>query len=116
MKSEARSTTAEEKPARLRRREFLKNMAGLSATGISATAAGKSSGKPTRRAAGGTPDYKRADAPIEERINDLLGRMTVAEKARQLDMYRGSDYVDKLRDHTHCAPDAHFEVGKAMKD
>jgi beta-glucosidase len=116
MKSEGRSTTAGEKPARLRRREFLKNMAGLSATGIAATAAGKSPGKPTRRAAGRTPDYKRADAPIEERINDLLGRMTVAEKARQLDMYRGSDYVDKLRDHTHCAPDAHFDAARAMKD
>jgi beta-glucosidase len=42
----------------------------------------------------GQPDlriapYKQADLPIEDRIRDLLGRMTVAEKARQLDMYRG---------------------------
>ncbi len=33
--------------------------------------------------------YKQADLPIEDRIRDLLGRMTVAEKARQLDTYRG---------------------------
>jgi beta-glucosidase len=34
------------------------------------------------------PLYKQADAPLEERVRDLVGRMTVQEKARQLDMYR----------------------------
>src|ERR1039458_1627618 len=33
--------------------------------------------------------YQRAELPIEDRVRDLLSRMTVAEKARQLDMYRG---------------------------
>ncbi len=33
--------------------------------------------------------YKNAGLPVEDRVRDLLGRMTVEEKARQLDMYRG---------------------------
>jgi len=33
--------------------------------------------------------YKQAGLPIEARVRDLLSRMTVEEKARQLDMYRG---------------------------
>jgi beta-glucosidase len=33
-----------------------------------------------------TPRYKDASAPVEERIKDLLSRMTVEEKAAQLDM------------------------------
>ena len=33
--------------------------------------------------------YKQATLPIEDRVRDLLSRMTVEEKARQLDMYRG---------------------------
>jgi len=33
--------------------------------------------------------YKQAAVPVEERVRDLVGRMTVEEKARQLDMYRG---------------------------
>ncbi len=116
MKSAKRSPATAGKPTRVPRREFLKNIAGLSATGMAARTAVAFPAGDAHRAAGGTPTYKRADAPLEERIHDLLGRMTTAEKARQLDMYRGSDYVDKLRDHTHCAPDAHFEVGKALKD
>ena len=116
MKHDKRLLKEAEKPGRLPRREFLKNMAGLSATGMAATVSGSPSQKPARRSMGGAPIYKRPDAPIEERIHDLLGRMTVAEKARQLDMYRGSDYVDKLRDHTHCAPDANFKADKALKD
>ena len=37
------------------------------------------------------PFYKDANADTEARINDLLERMTVAEKARQLDMYSGEE-------------------------
>ena len=33
--------------------------------------------------------YKQAGQPVEERVRDLLRRMTPGEKARQLDMYRG---------------------------
>jgi len=42
------------------------------------------------------PIYKRADLPVDERVGDLLGRMTLEEKVRQLDMYYGcQDLVDK---------------------
>src|SRR5258708_7262353 len=37
-----------------------------------------------------TPAYKHADLPVDERVGDLIGRMTLEEKARQLDMYYGS--------------------------
>jgi beta-glucosidase len=33
--------------------------------------------------------YKQSNLPIELRVHDLVSRMTVQEKARQLDMYRG---------------------------
>ena len=35
-------------------------------------------------ATAGTPLYKRADAPVADRVADLLGRMTLEEKAGQL--------------------------------
>jgi hypothetical protein len=64
-----------------------------------------------------TPLYKQATAPIEARIKDLL-RMTVEEKARQLDMYSAARYiVDKHTDDTHAALDAvlpAFREGHAM--
>jgi beta-glucosidase len=116
MKSDDRSRVAPGEKAGLPRREFLKDLAGLSATGMVAGVAGAASSNQENHSAGGAPVCKRANAPIEERINDLLGRMTTAEKARQLDMYSGCDYVDKVRDHTHCAPDANFKTDKAMKD
>ncbi|WP_242156317.1 glycoside hydrolase family 3 N-terminal domain-containing protein [Aestuariivivens sediminis] len=33
------------------------------------------------------PIYKDANAPIEDRIKDLLSRMTITDKARQIDIY-----------------------------
>jgi beta-glucosidase len=55
------------------------------------------------------PPYKQANAPIEVRISDLLRRMTLEEKVRQLDMYSGARYiVDKHTDDTHAALDALF--------
>ncbi len=51
--------------------------------------------------------YKNAKLPVEQRVKDLLRRMTLEEKARQLDMYAGvPDVVDKSIDATHAAPDA----------
>jgi beta-glucosidase len=41
--------------------------------------------------------------------------MTTEEKARQLDMYAGSDFVDKHADSTHAAPDAQFKAEVAEK-
>lgn len=60
------------------------------------------------------PVYRQANAPIERRIADLMRRMTLAEKVRQLDMYSGAQYiVDKHTDETHAAHDAVFLPEKA---
>ncbi len=56
------------------------------------------------------PIYRQAGAPIEKRIDDLLKRMTLEEKARQLDLYAGARYSgeDKHSGKHHAAPDAIF--------
>ena len=38
--------------------------------------------------------YKNPSLPVEQRISDLISRMTLVEKIRQLDMYRGSEIAD----------------------
>jgi hypothetical protein len=41
------------------------------------------------------PIYRQPQAPVEARIDDLLGRMTLVEKVHQLDLYSGAkDLVD----------------------
>src|SRR5258708_38069360 len=58
--------------------------------------------------------YKRANAPAEQRAQDLIGRMTREEKARQLDMSAGATGgMDKHTDDTHAAKDAALAPGKA---
>lgn len=53
--------------------------------------------------------YKRADVPIEQRVRDLLGRMTLEEKVRQLDLYAGvPTLVDKHVDSVHAGKSAVF--------
>ena len=116
MKSDERPAIKTGEANNLPRREFLKNIAGLSATGMAAGAVEASARSKAPRITGGTPAYKQIDAPIEERVHDLVGRMTTAEKARQLDMYHGCLYVDKRRSKTHCAPDARLVAAKAQKD
>jgi beta-glucosidase len=60
--------------------------------------------------------YKQSNLPIEERLRDLVSRMTLEEKARQLDMYAGvPDFVDKATDKTHAALDATFQPAAAVK-
>jgi beta-glucosidase len=60
------------------------------------------------------PEYQRTGVPLEVRINDLLGRMTLEEKVRQLDLYSGATaLVSKHLDDTHAAPDAVFQPDKA---
>jgi beta-glucosidase len=60
------------------------------------------------------PIYRQPDAPIEQRIHDLAGRMTLEEKVRQLDLYTGATaLVDKHTDETHAAADAVFLPEKA---
>ena len=51
-----------------------------------------------------TPIYKDRNRPIADRIDDLLGRMTLKEKVRQMDQYFGTDFVDKPHPRQHnCA-------------
>jgi beta-glucosidase len=38
--------------------------------------------------------YRDPQAPVEKRVNDLLGRMTLEEKIRQLDMYWGKEVAN----------------------
>ena len=60
--------------------------------------------------------YKRKNAPVEKRIDDLMRRMTVAEKVRQLDMYSGATaIVSGHSDKTHATADAVFLPEKAQE-
>lgn len=62
------------------------------------------------------PLYKQQNAPIERRVEDLLSRMTLEEKVRQLDLYAalgnketGVGFMqDKRTADDHVAPDAEF--------
>jgi beta-glucosidase len=64
----------------------------------------------------GLPLYKQASAPVEKRIDDLLRRMTLEEKVRQLDMYSGAtELMSEHSDSTHAAPDAVFLPEKAQQ-
>jgi Beta-glucosidase-related glycosidases len=65
-------------------------------------------------ASGSAPIYKQRDAPIEARIQDLMRRMTPAEKVRQLDLYAGAPaLMSSHTDETHAAKDAVFLPEKA---
>ena len=80
----------------------------LSATQIQARKAG-----PARAT---TPLYRQANAPIEKRINDLLGRMTLEEKVRQLDMCAGAQGLmdrQKPGESNHAVANAVFLPEKA---
>ena len=60
------------------------------------------------------PVYRQSKAPVERRIDDLLARMTLEEKVRQLDLYAGAKALMSAKlDDTHAAPDAAFEPAKA---
>ena len=61
-------------------------------------------------------DYWRNGLPIEARVGDLLSRMTVEEKARQLDMYMGSSIADKMQTQTVIAEDGVFDPAKAQAE
>ena len=59
--------------------------------------------------------YKQPSAPIGRRVDDLLSRMTLDEKVRQLDLYSGATaLVDQHTDETHATSTAHFLPGKAQ--
>ena len=50
------------------------------------------------------PAYKNASLPVEERVKDLLGRMTLDEKIRQTHMYRTNILADDKRGWLNGAP------------
>jgi beta-glucosidase len=59
--------------------------------------------------------YKQGGLPIEQRVEDLLRRMTLEEKVRQLDLYSGATaLVDVHTDETHAAATAHFLPDRAQ--
>ena len=59
--------------------------------------------------------YKQANAPIERRVDDLLRRMTLEEKVRQLDMYAGAKSLMSAHlDDIHAGPNAVFVPAKAQ--
>ena len=60
------------------------------------------------------PIYKNPNAPTEQRVEDLLRRMTLEEKIRQLDLYAGIGIFDGDRnDNTHISLSAAFSAAKA---
>src|SRR6201996_9641965 len=59
--------------------------------------------------------YRDARIPLEQRVNDLLSRMTLQEKVRQLDMYSSArEIMSAHTDDTHAAQDATFVSEKAQ--
>ena len=72
-------------------------------------------GQQTHPVVGQRALYQQPDSPIEQRVADLLGRMTLEEKARQLDLYSGATaLVDRHTDSTHAASHAVFLPDKAQ--
>jgi beta-glucosidase len=64
------------------------------------------------------PPYKDPNLPVDQRVANLLGRMTVEEKACQLDMYSGRNSLltaDELFGKTRARPDALFVPERAEK-
>ncbi|MGA8086486.1 MAG: glycoside hydrolase family 3 N-terminal domain-containing protein [Terracidiphilus sp.] len=61
------------------------------------------------------PLYKQSTTPIEQRVEDLLRRMTLEEKVRQLDLYAAAGTLeDKHTGKEHVALDAAFLPEKAQ--
>ena len=59
--------------------------------------------------------YKQPQVQIESRVDDLLNRMTLEEKVRQLDLYSGATaLMDAHTDGTHAAATAGFLPDKAQ--
>ena len=64
------------------------------------------------------PPYKNPSLPVDQRVADLLGRMTLEEKACQLDMYSGRNSLlekENLIGGTRARPDAPFVPERAAQ-
>ena len=64
------------------------------------------------------PAYKNPNLSVDQRVQDLLNRMTIEEKVRQLDMYSGaSDFLapGQRADKTHATANAVFNARLAEK-
>ena len=75
--------------------------------------------EPTAIAPTPPPPYKNAALPVKQRVEDLLGRMTVEEKACQLDMYRGCQPLldpSQTLDKNRPKPDAQLDPARAEKE
>ena len=73
-------------------------------------------GQSTAGSPSAPPLYRRRNSPIERRIADLLSRMTLEEKARQLDLYAAAGTLeDKHTGKEHVALDAAFLPDKAQE-
>ncbi len=65
------------------------------------------------------PPYKNPSLTVDARVADLVGRMTLEEKARQLDMYFGCESLldtNQFTHRTHAKPDAEFDPQMAEKN
>lgn len=74
-------------------------------------------GQRGKRGSDATPLYRQPNAPLEKRIDDLVKRMTIEEKARQLDLYASAGvFEDKHndKDKDHLALDAALLSDKAQ--
>jgi beta-glucosidase len=63
--------------------------------------------------------YKNPNLTVDARVADLIGRMTLEEKVRQLDMYFGCEAVletNQYTGRTHAKPDAIFNPEMAGKN
>ena len=63
-------------------------------------------------------DYKNPKLPIQQRITDLLSRMTLEEKAAQTCMLRGVEYATKPSKKHNCSveEDTDFDEEKLLQD
>ena len=63
-------------------------------------------------------DYQNKDLAIDRRVDDLLGRMTLSEKAAQTCMMRGVEYATKPDPRQHCSvePDTGFDEVRLSAD
>jgi beta-glucosidase len=71
------------------------------------------------RAQDAPPPYKNPSLAVDARVADLIGRMTLEEKARQLDMYFGCESflnTNQQASKTHAKPDAVFNLQLAEKN